>query len=100
MAIQYSVEVRNAQLDTFESTVGASAKLRIYSGSAPANTAAAATGTMLCEITLPADYMNAAATGSKTLLGTWSGTGDAGAGAGTAAGYFRIWNSGVTTAHL
>lgn len=100
MAIQYSVEVRNAQLDAFESTTGAAPKLRIYSGSAPANTAAAATGTMLCEITLPSDWMNAASSGSKTLLGTWSGTGDAAAGTGTTAGYFRIWNSGATTCHL
>ena len=86
MALQYSVAVNSARLDTVETTVGASAKLKIYTGAAPANCAAAATGTLLVDMALPADWMNAAATGSKTKLGTWSGTG---AAAGTA-GYFRI----------
>jgi len=86
MALQYSVAVNSARLDTVETTVGASAKLKIYTGTAPANCAAAATGTLLVDISLPLDWMNAAATGSKTKLGTWSGTG---AAAGTA-GYFRI----------
>ena len=55
---------------------------------------------MLCEMSLPSDWMNAASSGSKTLLGTWSGTGDAAASTGTAAGYFRIWNTGVTLCHI
>jgi hypothetical protein len=70
--------------------------LRIYTGSAPANCAAAATGTQLVTTTLPSDWMNAASSGSKTKLGTWAGTGS---NAGTA-GYFRIWDSGVTTCHV
>jgi hypothetical protein len=92
MAVQYSVEVRNAMLDVIESTTGATARLRIYSGTAPANTAAAATGTLLVDMTLPSDWMNAASGGTKTLLGTWQTTGS---GTNTA-GYYRIWNSGVT----
>jgi len=94
MAIQYSVAVNNARLDSIESTVGTSAKLRIYTGSAPANCAAAATGTLLVEIALPSDWMNAASSASKTKLGTWQGTAT---GTGTA-GYFRIVdNAGTTT---
>ena len=85
--------MQNARLDTVESTIGTSAKLRVYSGSAPANCAAAATGTMLVELSLPSDWMAAASSGTKAKTGTWSGTG---AAAGTA-GYFRIWDSGVTT---
>lgn len=100
MAIQYSTTLRNNQLDQIESTAGASARLRIYSGSAPANCAAAATGTLLVDMALPSDWMNAASSGSKTKLGTWSGTGAAGAGSGTAAGYFRITDSAGTTAHM
>lgn len=100
MTIKYSTTLRNNQLDQIESTVGASAKLRLYSGAAPADCAAAPTGTLLLEISLPADWMNAAADGSKTKAGTWTGTGDAGAGTGTNAGYFRIVDSAGTTCHV
>lgn len=96
MALQYSVAVNNARLDAVETTTGATAKLRIYTGSAPANCAAAATGTLLVDMTLPADWMAAASSGSKAKAGTWSGTGIA---AGTA-GYFRIVDNAGTTAHL
>lgn len=96
MALQYSVAVNNARLDAVESTTGTAAKLRIYTGTAPTNTAAAATGTMLVEITLPSDWMNAASTGSKTKLGTWSGN----AAAGGTAGYFRILDSSGSFTHI
>ena len=99
MALQLSVAVRNALLDSIETTIGASPKLRIYSGSVPANCAAAATGTMLVDMTLPADFMAAASSGSKALAGTWSASGDAGAGAGTNAGYYRILDAAGTTCH-
>lgn len=90
---QYSVAVNNARLDSIESTIGTSAKLRIYSGSAPTNCAAAATGTLLIEIALPADWMTAASAGSKLKSGTWSGTASA---AGTA-GYYRIVDTAGTS---
>jgi hypothetical protein len=96
MAIQYSAAVRNNQLDQVESTTGTAAKLRILTGSPPANTAAAETGSLLIEITLPSDWMNAAAAGSKTKLGTWSG---AATGTGTA-GYFRVVDNAGTTCHI
>lgn len=96
MALQYSVAVNNARLDAVETTTGATAKLRIYTGAAPANCAAAATGTLLVDMTLPADWMAAASSGSKAKSGTWSGTGVA---AGTA-GYFRIVDNAGTTAHI
>lgn len=96
MGLQYSVAANNARLDAVETAIGASAKLRIYSGAAPANCAAAATGTLLVEITLPSDWMAAAAAASKSKAGTWSGTASA---AGTA-GYFRITDNAGTTAHI
>ena len=96
MALQYSVAVNNARLDAVETTIGATAKLRIYTGAAPANCAAAATGTLLVDMTLPADWMAAASSGSKAKSGTWSGTGVA---AGTA-GYFRIVDNAGTTTHV
>lgn len=92
MAIQYAVEVLNAQLDQFEVISGASPQWRLYTGAMPANTAAEATGTLLLDATLPADWMNAASANSKTKLGVWSGTG---AAAGDA-GYFRLWDAGAT----
>jgi len=97
--LQFGDLVRHARLDAFETTIGTGPKLQIRSGSLPANCAAADSGTLLCEMTLPSDYMNAASGGTKTKLGTWSGTGDAGAGAGTNAGHFRIKNTAGTVVH-
>ena len=100
MALQYSTTLRNNQLDQVEVTTGTSARLRLYTGSPPADCAAAASGTLLVDMTLPSDWMNAASGGTKTRLGTWAGAGGAGAGTGTNAGYFRIWDSGVTNCHM
>jgi hypothetical protein len=96
MALQYSVAVRNAQLDVVETTVGTAPLLRIYSGSAPANCATAASGTLLVEMTLPSDWMAAANSGSKALSGTWQ---DASANATGTAGHWRLYDSGGTTCH-
>lgn len=96
MALQYSVAVRNAQLDAFESTTGASAILRILSGTVPATCATAQTGTLLASLSLPSDWMSAASAGSKALLGTWN---DTSADATGTAGYFRILDSTGTTCH-
>lgn len=92
MALQYSTLVNNARLDAIESTIGTSPSLLIFSGSVPANCAAADPAGTLATISLPSDWMNAASTGSKTLLGSWTGTGSAG---GTAAS-FRVKSSGGT----
>lgn len=97
MAIQFSVAVRNARLDAFETTTGTSAILRLLSGSAPANCAAAQTGTLIAEATLPSDWMNAAASGQKTISGTWQ---DLSANNSGTPGYFRILDSSGTTCHL
>lgn len=99
MTVQNSVAVRNGRLDSDEAVIGASPVLRVYSGAQPANCAAAASGTLLLSITLPADWMAAASAGAKAKSGTWAGTGDAGAGSGTNAGHYRIWDAGVTTCH-
>ena len=95
MAVQNSVAVRNARLDSFETTVGTAPKLQIRTGAQPANCAAAASGTLLCEITLPSDWLAAASSGSKAKSGTWAGTGVA---AGTAA-HYRIVDTAGTTCH-
>ena len=96
MALQYSVNVRNAQLDAVESTTGTAARLQLRTGSPPADCATAASGTLLMTMVLPSDWMAAASSGSKALTGTWIGN----AVAAGDVGHFRIYNSGVTTCHV
>jgi hypothetical protein len=97
MTIQLSATVRNARLDAIETAIGASAVLKIRSGAAPADVAAADSGTVLATLSLPADWMAAAAAGAKAKAGTWS---DAAADATGTAAHFRIYATDGTTAHL
>lgn len=90
--LQLSTDIRNAQADAVETAIGTSAVLQVFTGSQPANCAAADTGVLLGEITLPADFWSAASNGTKTKVGTWTGTGLPAAGAGTNAGHFRVKN--------
>ncbi len=92
MAFQFSTTARNASLDAIETTVGTTPTLEIRTGAAPASCSAADTGTLLASMTLPADWAAAAATGSKTLLGTWQ---DAAADAAGTAGHFRLKQGAV-----
>lgn len=62
------------------------------SGAVPTNCAAADSGTVLATLTLPSDWMAAAAAGSKALAGTWE---DLIADNSGAFGHFRIKASGV-----
>ena len=92
MAKQYSTTLRNAWLDTYESTIGTSPKLRVYTGAIPATCATAASGTLLAELTLPSDWMGAPSSGTSALAGSWTGT----VVADGTAGYYRILSSGLT----
>lgn len=95
MTIQLGTTLRNNMVGQYETTIGTAPKLQIRTGAAPANCAAADSGTLLCELTLPTDWMTAAASGSISLNGTWTGTG---AAAGTAA-HYRLKDSAGTTCH-
>jgi hypothetical protein len=97
MAIQLSVAVRNGRLDAIETVIGTSAVLKIWTGSMPANAAAADSGTKLVEMALPSDWMAAASAGAKAKSGTWS---DAAADATGTAGYFRLYASDGSTCGL
>lgn len=97
MAIQLSTAVRNARLDAIETAIGASAVMKIRTGAAPANVAAADSGTVLATLSLPSDWMAAAASGSKAMSGTWQ---DASADATGTAAHYRVYASDGTTAHL
>lgn len=95
MAVKFSVEVRNAAVNSIESTIGPSARLIFYTGSPPASTASAATGSTIATMVLPSDWLNDASGGSKTLNGTWSTTASV---TGTI-GYYRIYDSSNTICH-
>lgn len=96
MALQFGTTYRNAVLDQFETTVGASARLYMFTGSPPATCATADSGTQLLNALLPADWMAAASSGVKALSGTWASTALA---TGTA-GHFRIKDNAGSITHM
>lgn len=95
MALKYSTTLRNAKLDAISTTAGNSGKLRIYSGTRPANVAASITGTLLAELTCNATFA-AGASGGVLTLGAI--TQDSSADATGTATHFRLWKSDGTTA--
>lgn len=97
MAFQFSTTARNAALDAIETAIGASAILKIRSGSAPADCGTADSGTVLATLNLPSDWLAAASGGSKSKSGTWE---DTSADAAGTAGHFRIYASDGTTVHM
>ena len=93
MAFQFSVAVRNARLDAVETQIGTAAVLKVFSGAEPVDCAAADPSGLLATLTLDTDWMNAAAGGTKTKLGTWANTAS---GTGTAASW-RLYATDGTT---
>lgn len=96
MALQFSVTVRNAQLDALETAVGTGAVLKLRTGAAPANCAAADSGTVVATLSLPSDWLAAASGGTKAQAGTWQ---DASADAAGTVAHFRLYASDGTTCH-
>ncbi len=96
MTYQYSVAVRNAKLDQVETTIGASAVLKLFSGSEPANCAAADPSGLLATLALPSDWMAPAGGGVAVKAGIWSGSGSAGGNAAS----FRLYDSTGTNCHI
>lgn len=93
--------VRNARLDAIETTMSTACILRLYDGTPPANeTASLSSNTLLAEGTLPSDWLAAASGGSKAKAGTWTLTGQSGAGAGTDCTFGRIYRSNGTTCDI
>lgn len=97
MALQLSVAVRNGRLDSIETVIGTTAVLKIRTGAQPATVATADSGTVLATLTLPSDWLAAAASGAKAKAGTWQ---DTSADATGTAAHFRIYASDGTTAHI
>lgn len=96
MAVQYSTLVRNGWGDSWESNMGVSVKIRMYTGAQPANCAASEAGTLLVEFALASDWSANAGSGSKTLSSLpLIATAVA---PGTAA-HYRIYDSTGATCH-
>lgn len=89
---QLSVAVRTARVQAIETNIGTSALLRIFTGSPPANCAAASTGTLIAEMALPSDWATTAS-GVLTQSGTWQ---DASANNTGTAGYYRLFDTAGT----
>jgi hypothetical protein len=90
--MQISSTVRSAMADAFETVIGTSARLLIFTATNPAM-GATATGTKLCDATLPSDWLTAASSGQKTLSGTWQ---DSSADASGVAQTFQLFDNALT----
>lgn len=88
MALGYSVALRNAQLDAITTAVGASGKIRIYSGTRPATGGTATT--LLAELPCSAAFAPAASAGVLTVNTI---TSDSSADATGTASWFRVLTS-------
>lgn len=95
MAVGMVTTLRNARLDAITTFVGASGKLRIYSGTRPAT--GGTITTLLAELTLNATFAPAASGGVLTLNAI---TGDTTADATGTATWARIFKSDGTTIAL
>lgn len=96
--MQFDTATRNAINDAIETTWGTAPILRLYNGTMPATPATALSGnTLLAEGTLPSDWMADSSAGVKSKSGTWTLTGQSGAGAGTNATFLRYYDSGGST---
>lgn len=91
MAVAYSTTLRNARLDAITTAIGASGKLRIYSGTRPAT--GGTVTTLLAELTCNATFAPAASGGVLTLN---SITQDSSADATGTATWARMVTSGGT----
>lgn len=93
MAVQLSAAARNARADAIATAVGNAGKLQIRSGSAPADCAAADSGSLLSEHTLGSPFAPSASGGvlSPTLPSNVN------ASATGTAGHWRVKTSGGTT---
>lgn len=94
MAVNIGNAFRDALLDGgVNGAFPAGSFLRLYTGSRPALTTDAASGTLLAEITLPATPWAASSGNSKSKNGTWE---DASANASGTAGWARLLNAAGT----
>lgn len=96
MTVYWSDTLRNGVLDAYESTIGTSATLKLWSGTVPADEAAAdatASGTVVATYSLASDWMSAASSGAKAFSSLPLSVSAANSGTLT---HYRIYASGGT----
>lgn len=91
MALQYSVDVRDAGLNARFAKIGPYAVVRVWSGPKPKNCAAPDSGELLASINLPRSWMAPAADGRIRKSGEWK---DISAALTGKPGHFRIYSAG------
>lgn len=95
MAVQLGTGLRNNMIGQYETTVGTSAFIKIFTGAQPADCQAGTSGTLLVNVALPEDWFGAASGGTCVKSGTWQGTAVA---AGTS-GHYRLYDNGTSVCH-
>lgn len=95
MSVKLSATARTAMADAIVTAVGTSAVIKIYTGAQPANVAAAATGTVLAQLTGNASQFGTTASGVLTVSAI---TQDSSADNTGTAGWVRVFKSDGTTA--
>lgn len=96
MAVEWSDTVAHAVLDAWETAIGTSAVVKVWTGSMPATTSTANSGTELASWSLASDWASAASSRQKSLSGLPLSTTAVDTGT---AGYYRIYASNGTTCH-
>lgn len=92
--LKFSAALRNAQQNAITTTMGANAKILLYSGTKPASPDVAVSNqVLLATINCSATFAPAAAGGVLTLNPLADGTGTPAAGTGTNATWFRVVTS-------
>lgn len=94
MTFQIATAVANDMLDAWETSIGTLPVVKFFTGSKPANCAAANTGTELWIKTLAADWASAAAAGVKALTSTPISSTAIATGS---IGHYRLYASDGTT---
>lgn len=101
MAINMSVELRNAMLNAINTTLGANCVLKIMANAVPANTVVTDSNAILASMNIN-DAANsnvclgAAANGAISKTGTWQ---DTAADANGTAGHWRIYTSAAASSN-
>ena len=104
MTVQLSAALKGFMMDAFETYLNGGSQtpgsalpvIKLWSGTKPANTSSADSGTLLATYTLAADFMATASGGSKTFSGLPL---TASAVATNTIGYYRLYAAGGTTCH-
>lgn len=97
MALQFTVALRNALLLALSGRIGANSQLKMFTGAAPANAAAADSGTVLAVVEVPDTPFDAPVNGVMAKAGTWE---DPAADAAGTLGHFRVYEDAGTTVLL